>query len=159
MFRNLRLVFALPLSFWTFVVMFFVCAFLWYHYSDIDYVSANFWSSVLAYFDLLLAWMVVVGFPLLLAIIVYKSFLFGRGSQKKSGFAWFFGGILGILITGASCCGVGLISVLGMSAVLPFLERFPYHGIEVRFFAVAVLFYAVFDALRDIDSCRIQKIH
>jgi uncharacterized membrane protein len=63
-------------------------------------------------------------------------------------------GIISVFITGASCCGITLISVLGLSSVIGFLEIFPYHGLEIKALSIALLIYAVLDSLRNLESCK-----
>lgn len=62
--------------------------YIWYIYSDIHYVTANYQSHIFAYFDTFLSWSVIIIFPILLGSIVYKSILFGhKTSITHSGIA------------------------------------------------------------------------
>lgn len=51
--------------------------FIWYHYSALDYVAANYQSYFFAYSDAFLSWCAILLFPLLLTGIVYRSMIFG----------------------------------------------------------------------------------
>lgn len=77
-------------------------------------MAANYESYIFAYYDMFLSWCVIFLLPLLIASIIYKSMLFGQRSthQKKSGLLGMLSGIISVMITGASCCGITLISVL-----------------------------------------------
>ena len=130
--------------------------YIWYLYSDIDYVAANYESYIFAYYDMFLSWCLILLFPLLIASIIYKSMLFGQRSthQKKSGLLGMLSGIISVMITGASCCGITLISVLWLSSVIGFLEIFPYHGLEIKTLGILILLYAVWDSVRNLESCK-----
>lgn len=140
----------------TMIVSFFCISYLWYIYSDVEYVIANYRSYIFAYFDTLLSWCVILLFPLLLGGIVYKSMVFGRRAHhtKKHTLLGPISGIISVFITGASCCGITLISVLGLSSVIGFLEIFPYHGLEIKTLSVLILLYAVGDMLKNLESCK-----
>lgn len=149
-----------PFSFITWFIVFLLSTFSWYWFSDIHYVAANYKSYTYAYFDSALSFGVVLFFPLLLAAIVYRSFLFGFSPTAKEP-RWFLGiigGITGIFISGASCCGVTLISLLGLTSVIGFLEIFPYDGLEIKILWLILLLYAYFDIYAHIDNCKIKKI-
>lgn len=129
--------------------------YIWYIYSDIQYVAANYQSTLFAYFDTFLSWSMIGIFPIFLSSIVYKSILFGRkNSITHSGLAGLFSGIIWVCITGASCCGITLISVLGLSSIIGFLEIFPYHGLEIKTAWIIILLYATYTSLKNLNSCK-----
>lgn len=78
-------------------------------------------------------------------------------TEKKSGFLGIISGIVSIFITGAVCCGVSLVSVLGLTSVITVLDIFPYHGIEIKMIAIAFLIYSFFDLYRHLEVCKIKK--
>ncbi|GAB0175123.1 MAG: hypothetical protein HHAS10_10020 [Candidatus Altimarinota bacterium] len=132
--------------------------FLWYHYSDIDYVAGNYQSYAFAYFDTFLSWMMILCFPIVLSGIVYKSFHFGKNNLKKgSSFLGVVSGIISTFITGCVCCGVSLLSVLGLTSAIAFLEIFPYDGLEVKGVAIILLIYTTIDTLKNLEVCKIKK--
>lgn len=76
MFSNILKVLRNPNSFLIWFLSSGVAFFLWYIYSDIEYVAANYQSHFFAYFDAFLSWCMVVFFPLIIAGIVYRSLYF-----------------------------------------------------------------------------------
>lgn len=158
MFSSLYKVFGLLSIRILWMICLFMTIYIWYFYSAIDYVAANNASYFYAYFDTFLSWGVILFFPLIVSGIVYKSLIFWARHQniKTSGWLGILGGVFWIFITGASCCGVTLISVLGMTSVIGFLEIFPYHGLEIKTLGLIVLIYTCWDLYKNIDVCKIS---
>lgn len=50
-----------------------------------------------------------------------------------------------------------LISVLGLTSVIGFLEIFPYHGIEIKLLGILMLSYSVYDLYFHLDECKIPR--
>jgi hypothetical protein len=159
MLSNILKVLKNPNSFIIWFLSTVIALILWYMYSDIEYVAANYQSHVFAYFDTGLSWTLILLFPLIIAGIFYRSMYFGvRGvTEKKSGFLGIIAGIVSIFITGAACCGVSLISVLGLTSVITFLDIFPYHGIELKVLGILLLVYSFSDLYRNLEVCKIKK--
>jgi hypothetical protein len=83
MLRNLRKIFFYPPSLFTWLISSGVSIGLWYAYSDMEFVAANYRSWAFAYYDTFLSWMMILFFPLIIAGIVYKSLLFGQKNIAK----------------------------------------------------------------------------
>ncbi len=77
MLKNIFKVFKDPNSFIIWFLSTVVAFFLWFLYSDIDYVAANYDSRIFAYFDAGLSWIMILVLPLMIAGIFYRSFRFG----------------------------------------------------------------------------------
>ena len=159
MFKNIFKIFKDRISTTLFVILLLLAITIWYKYSAIDYVAANYQSYFYAYFDTFLSWCAIILFPLMISGIFYRSMNFGIQSwkQKVSWFFGFIGWVISVFITGASCCGITLISVLGLTSVIGFLEIFPYHGLELKILGVCLLSYSVYDLYAHIDECRLSK--
>ena len=78
MLKNIFKVFKDPNSFIIWFLSTVVAFFLWFLYSDIDYVAANYDSRIFAYFDAGLSWIMILVLPLMIAGIFYRSFRFGE---------------------------------------------------------------------------------
>lgn len=132
--------------------------FLWYHYSDIEYVAWNYQSYTFAYLDTFLSWMMILCFPVVLSWIVYKSLHFWKKNLKKrSSFLWIISWIASTFITGCVCCWVSLLSVLGLTSIIAFLEILPYDGLEMKGLAIALLLWTTIDTLKNLEVCKIKK--
>ncbi len=77
MFKNIAKVLKNPNSFIIWFLSTIIVFFLWYAYSAIDYVAANYRSYTFAYFDMILSWIMIIFLPLIIAGIFYRSFHFG----------------------------------------------------------------------------------
>ena len=95
----------------------------------------------------------LIGF--LFSLLVYKTSLGNSGSDKKTGL---FGGIgifLAALAPGCAACGIGLASVLGISAgVLSFL---PYEGLELSIVSIIILGLTIIFVTKKMYICNILK--
>lgn len=159
MFKNIAKVLKNPNSFIIWFLSTIIVFFLWYAYSAIDYVAANYRSYTFAYFDMILSWIMIIFLPLIIAGIFYRSFHFGMiwVTERPLGFLGILAGIVSAVITGAACCGVSLISVLGLTSVIAFLDIFPYHGTEIKSLGVLFLIYSFSDLYKNLGVCRIKK--
>ena len=146
MLKNIFKVFKDPNSFIIWFLSTVVAFFLWFLYSDIDYVAANYDSRIFAYFDAGLSWIMILVLPLMIAGIFYRSFRFGVNwlTERPTGFIGVFVGSVSAVITGTVCCGVSL-------------DIFPYHGIELKFLGILFLLYGFTDLYRNLELCKIKK--
>ena len=85
---------------------------------------------------------VLVG--MLFSLMLYR-FEYLRGKKGEGGFLGSIGLFLGLAAPGCAC-GVGLVSLLGVSSALAFL---PFNGQEVVVFAVLVVAFSVVIMSRD----------
>ncbi len=131
---------------------------LWYIYSDIEYVWGNY-GLTFAYLDAFLSWMMIILFPLMIAGIVHRSLAFWSRwlTEKKSGFLGIAWGVISAFITWCACCGVSLLSFLGLTSVISFLSIFPYDGLEIKLLAILLLLYSFSDLYRHLEVCKIKK--
>ena len=158
MWKNLVKIITFLPSWITWWVSIVVAFYLWYSYSDIEYVAGNYQSYTFAYIDTLLSYIMILCFPIVLAAIVYKSLHFWKRNVKKgTSFFAVFSWIISTFITGCVCCWVSLLSVLGLTSIISFLEILPYDGLEVKSFAILLLVYSTYDALKNLEVCKIKK--
>lgn len=158
MLQNLKKILIYRVSFFTWWITTFLAFYLWYSYSDIKYVAWNYQSYTFAYLDTFFSWVMILCFPIILSGIVYKSLHFWKKNiKKRSSFLGILSGILSTFITGCVCCGVSLLSLLGFTSVIAFLEILPYNGLEVKAVAVVLLIYSTLDTLKNLEVCKIKK--
>ncbi len=99
-------------------------------------------------------------FGFLFSLIFYKVNFFKDPSERKSGFfgiigSGVFGAFTGIFATGCAACGVGLVSILGISA--GFLSVFPYHGFEFTILSILMLVFAIVKISKNMYFCNLKK--
>ncbi len=159
MFTNIFKVLKDPNSFIIWFISTVIAFFLWFIYSNIDYVAANYDSRIFAYFDAGLSWVMILLLPLMIAGIFYRSFRFGVdwATERPSWFLGIFAWALSAIISGTACCWVSLISVLGLTSVITFLDIFPFHGTEIKLISIAILFYSFLDLYKNLEVCKIKK--
>ena len=89
MFSNILKVLKNPNSFIIWFLATVIAILIWYIYSDVEYVAANYRSHFFAYFDTFLSWCMIICLPLIVAGIVYRSLYFGVRSieDRPSGIA------------------------------------------------------------------------
>ncbi len=96
-------------------------------------------------------------FGILFTLITYKTKMIKEFSKKGGALAT-VGIFLGIIAPGCSACGVGILSVLGISsATLSFL---PFGGFELIIISILVMIYSVYKITYDINRgivCEIPK--
>lgn len=107
-----------------------------------------------AYLDVSLSIIMILGFPLFLMGFYHKSMLFGKGSLDKKSGTGIVGGIIGTLISGASCCGATLATYVGL---LPLMTLLPYDGLEIKILGTLGLLYALYDILKNLEVCQVKK--
>ena len=90
---------------------------------------------------------------ILLSMIFYKFNMIRSGAQDKIGIIAASGILLGLLVPGCASCGIGLAAALGLGGSIASL---PFHGIEISFFAIALLVISIFMMTRSFVECKIQ---
>jgi len=93
-------------------------------------------------------------FGILFSLIIYKIKFAKETNKKKVGILTKVGIFLGVLAPGCAVCGIGLISVLGLSSV--FLNFFPYDGLELSILAILILIYSIYYTSKNLTVCRIK---
>ncbi|MEX2017427.1 MAG: hypothetical protein WD876_03055 [Candidatus Pacearchaeota archaeon] len=102
--------------------------------------------------------MVVISLLLgmLFSMLIYKTYFHMKFNNKNLGAFGVFGAFLAVFIPGCAACGVGVASVLGLSAgALAFL---PYDGIELSILAVIILGVTIFITTKNLYSCKVPEI-
>jgi hypothetical protein len=64
------------------------------------------------------------------------------------------GGLIGTIISGASCCGATLAVYFGL---LPLLTALPYSGLEIKILGTLGLLYALYDVLKNLEICEVKS--
>ena len=93
---------------------------------------------------------------MLVSIITYRTKLIKQTQQpeKKIGLLATVGIFLGILAPGCAACGIGLLSLLGLStAVLSFL---PFHGLEISILSILILGFAIYSISKGVLECKLE---
>ena len=93
---------------------------------------------------------------ILFSLIAYKTKMI-RSVSGKTGIFTSAGIFLGILAPGCAACGVGLLSLLGVSAAT--LAFLPFKGLELSAISAVILLILVFKITKDINkgiSCEIK---
>ena len=88
---------------------------------------------------------------ILFSLITYKV---SAGSVSKSRKAGVFGSVgvfLAALAPGCAACGIGLLSVLGLSATV--LTVLPFEGLELSIISIGILSFSIFKITKDMNTC------
>ena len=127
---------------------------IWWYFTDISIMLGNY-GAFHTTIDILLSMLLILGFPLFLTALMYRGERFGKKEplSRKNG-VWFFSGVLGTIISGASCCGLTLASYFGL---IPLMTLLPYDGLEIKILSVVGLTYALWEILKNLDTCKMRK--
>ena len=93
---------------------------------------------------------------ILFSLITYKTKMI-KSVSGKTGFFATAGIFLGVLAPGCAACGVGLLSIFGISAAT--LAFLPFDGLELSAISAVILLILVFKITKDINkgiSCEIK---
>ena len=96
-------------------------------------------------------------FGVFIGLIVYKTKMLKNVSGNKGIFAT-VGIFLGVLASGCAACGIGLLSVFGISAAV--IALLPFKGIEFSILAVGLLSFSIIEITKNIKKgivCEIQN--
>ena len=99
--------------------------------------------------------LVSILFGILFSLITYKTKMIKSVSGKTGVFAT-TGIFLGILAPGCVSCGVGLLSLFGISAAA--LTLLPFDGLELSILAILILGFSSFKITKDINKGIVCKI-
>lgn len=93
-----------------FIALILLGAYLWWHFTDIAIMFGNYGKARTS-LDISLSLMMIVGFPLFIIGILYKGYAFGyqENLHPQTGIGT-IGGIMGVILSGCSCCGLTLAS-------------------------------------------------
>ena len=115
----------------------------------------GFWSTVKfhSYVSLII---ISILFGLLFSLISYRTSTLKTKNRKIGVFAS-IGIFIGILAPGCAACGVGLLSLFGISAA--FLTFLPFEGLELSILSIGILSFSVLKISESIekgDVCSIK---
>lgn len=115
----------------------------------------GFWNTITihSYISLLI---VSVLFGVLFSLLIYKVRIVETQKIKKTGILASFGIFIGALAPGCAACGIGLLSLLGLSTV--FITFLPFDGLELSILAIALLGISIFSITKGLDECGICKV-
>ena len=98
-------------------------------------------------FIILISISVLLG--ILFSLIAYRTIII-KNVAGEIGILATAGIFLGILVPGCAACGIGLLSLFGVSAaVLTFL---PFKGLEISFLAIGILGFSIFKISKDMNK-------
>lgn len=92
----------------------------------------------------------------LFSIVTYKTIAGSELQSKRFGIIGSVGIFLAALAPGCAACGVGLFSVLGISAAT--LSIFPYEGLELSIFAIFLLTFSIGKITKSMNGCNACQI-
>lgn len=108
------------------------------------------YHTTIAWYSLTTLLIISVLFGIFFSLILFKTICYSE--KKHPGLLGSLGIFLGVLAPGCAACGLGIFSVLGISAAA--ITFLPYDGLEISFLAIAILVYAVFVFARDLTLCK-----
>lgn len=147
-FQNIRLLFARRSYLIAYILMVLVLLGTWYFFTNHKIIVGNY-GLLHASIDIGLSMIVIWGFPLFLLAWIFRSITLGS-SNKKHASAGLLGGIMGVIISGSSCCGLTLATYFGLIPLMSFL---PWSGLEIKIIAVCMLAYSLYTTLKNLTTC------
>lgn len=154
MLHNLRTLLTSPQRLISYLILTLLAAALWWYSTDIRIMFGNY-GGLHTYVDILLSAIMIIWFPLFLVALFYKSYKYGKRADigwKTS--TWIVWGILGTIISGASCCGATLAASFWL---LPLMSALPYAGLEIKIVWALGLLYATWDIMVNLETCRVKR--
>ncbi len=100
--------------------------------------------------------LIAILFGILFSLITYKTKMI-KSVSGKTGIFTTTGIFLGVLVPGCPSCGIGLLSLFGISAAA--LSFLPYDGLELSILAIGILSFSTFEITKDIKkgiSCEVD---
>jgi hypothetical protein len=177
-FKNIFKVWGKVFKNWRYIILTFFVAFSFYSLNAIignwkvlisTYPSLGFLGVAKLFFIFLIGFgktvklhsyisliIISVFFGLLFSLVTYKTVKI-RTTTGKVGLLTSIGIFIGILAPGCAACGVGLLSVFGISAA--FLTFLPYEGLELSILSIGILSFSVFKISESIgkgESCKVN---
>lgn len=158
-FSNIALIFKNPKYSIAYILMVIIIGILWIKNTSFGLIYGNY-GPARYYYDIFLSVVNILAFPLFILAWIYRSHTLGSYAEKKESI-WFFGWILGILISGSLCCGSSVLLTFGASALTgmisasPFL---PFHGMEIKTLGVIILLYSLYSLLSKLLVCERKNI-
>ncbi len=116
----------------------------------LDFKNRIFFSSFLSLIAIALL------FGMFFSLIIYKTNMVRNTGGKMMGFFGTAGIFLGVLAPGCAACGIGLLSLFGVSAAV--LGSLPFGGTELSMLAIGILGFSIFKISKDIKKGIVCKI-
>ena len=155
MYSNLKTLFSSPQRLISYLILTLLAGILWWYSTDIRIMFGNY-GGLHTYTDIVLSILMILIFPLFLVALGYKSWTYGKradiGAKTSTGI---IGGIMGTIISGASCCGATLAASFWL---LPLMSLLPYDGLEIKILGALGLLYATWDIMKNLETCKISPI-
>ena len=154
MLSNLKKLFSSWKNILIYLTLTIITLWLWWNFTDIEIMFWNY-GPLHTYTDIGLSIIMILGFPLFLIALIHRGWTLGNKENlsTKTGaglLAW----IIGTIISGCSCCGLTLAAYFGL---LPLMNFLPYDGLEIKIVATLGMLYAIWDILRNLESCKMPK--
>ncbi len=153
MFQNLSKLFSTKSRIFIYIILVLMAWGVWWYFTDVAIMVGNY-GKLHTYIDVMLSIMLIVWFPLFLLGFWYKVTLFGQQSITGKSSTGMIGGLIGTIISGASCCGATLAVYFGL---LPLLTALPYSGLEIKILGTLGLLYALYDVLKNLEICEVKS--
>ena len=154
MFTSLKTLFSTWWRILIYIVLVGGLLILWWSTTDMAIMFGNY-GYVHTSLDIALSLVMILFFPLFLIALIYKSYKFWKRAninwKTSTGIVW---GIIGTIISGASCCGATLAATLWL---IPIMSLLPYDGLEIKIIGTLGLLYALYDILTHLETCKIRK--
>lgn len=118
------------------------------YFIEKDLIIWNLWY----YFyitEVILSVIIWILFWLFIGATLYKIQYF----QVKKSWAWFFGWILGVLVSGCPACSITLASYIWLAGLISTL---PYYGLELKVLSIILLLYSCYSTLKSLELCSIK---
>ncbi len=91
-------------------------------------------------------------FGMLFSLLIYKTKMVKTTIGKTSIFAS-IGIFIGVLAPGCAACGVGLLSLFGLSAA--FLSFLPFGGLEISILSIGLILFSIVKISNNMYTCNI----
>lgn len=153
MIKNLKKIFSNQKRILAYTVLVLISWLVWWNFTDVAIMIWNY-GKFHTYTDVALSIIMITLFPLFIMGFWHKSMNFGKKSLNVGSWTGILGGIVGTLISGASCCWATLAAYVGL---LPLMNLLPYDGLEVKILGTLGLLYALYDILNNIEVCQVKK--
>lgn len=149
--RNIRQVYAKPVSWLVTLVAAALLGWLLYAFTDYELMFGNF-GTVFASVQVGVQVLIAMAFGVNAAVLAYKI-KESAGMSKRAYGASATGSFLSILVGGCAACGISLASYLGLAGVVSAL---PFFGLELKLAGLGLLLYSTAALAKNVGVCAIS---
>ncbi|MBX9808783.1 hypothetical protein K2X92_00125 [Candidatus Gracilibacteria bacterium] len=154
MLSNFKILLSSPKRILAYFVLVIIFSLVWWYATDIRIMFGNY-GNIHTYTDIGLSIFIIILFPLLIISIFYKSWTYGkRADIELNTINGAISGIIGTIISGASCCGATLATYFGL---LPLMSFLPYDGLELKILGTIGLAYGLWSSINHLTVCKTKK--